>query len=124
MRTDITLRCGVKYTGNFQETVRQINSCMSMLMEKVGEMGFQPNSVTIFSKSSTIWMEVGFNVSTEKWICKTEIVSQPANSHMLQEYMNGVSCETDYDEVTRSNELKWRGHLLGVVIVKHRYQHR
>ena len=118
--------------GSSEELVEWLNKCISSVIEDEGDHRYKPTLIKLTDQKDytddgerIVWVDIKFKRTNEKIQYAAKVVEAPPSSTVYydtESWMNGVTCETNYEEVTRSTPLLWAGKGIGVVIVKDRYQ--
>lgn len=107
-----------------------LERCVSSILSEEGARHYKPTIIKIYDRedagddeSRMLWVEVKLKRNAETTHYSARVIcTKPEQFHETESRMNGVTCETDFDEVIRSNILKWKESGIGVVIVKNRYR--
>lgn len=107
-----------------------LERCVSSILREEGARRYRPTIIKICDREDygndegrMIWVEIKLKrtAETNHYFARV-ICTKPEQFHETESRMNGVTCETDYDEVIRSNILKWKESGIGIVIVTNRYR--
>ena len=118
--------------GSSKELVEWLDKCISTVIEEEENHRYKLTSIKITDQKDytddgerIVWVNIKFKRTKEKTQYIAKVVEAPPSATVYQDtenWMNGVTCETTYEEIARSTPLLWAGKGIGVVIVKDRYQ--
>ena len=117
--------------GSSKELVEWLDKCISSVLEEEGDHRYKPTLLKIADQKDytdderIVWVNIKFKRTKERTQYTAKVVEVPPSATVYQDtesWMNGVTCETAYEEVVRSTPLLWAGKGNGVVIVKEQYQ--
>ena len=117
--------------GSSKELVEWLDKCISSVLEEEGDHRYKPTLLKIADQKDytdderIVWVNIKFKRTKERTQYTAKVVEVPPSATVYQDtesWMNGVTCETAYEEVVRSTPLLWAGKGIGVVIGKEQYQ--
>lgn len=102
---------------------------VSSILSEEGARRYKPTMIKIYDREDyddddcrMLWVEIKLKRTTETNHCSARVIStNPEQFYETKSRMNGVTCETEFEEVIRSNIIKWNQRGLGIVIVKSRH---
>ena len=117
--------------GPSKELVEWLDKCISAIIEEEENRRYKPTFIKITDQKDytddgerIVWVDIKFKRTKEKTQYAAKVIEVQPSSTVYQDteaWMNGVTCETAYEEVARSVPFLWAGSGIGVVIVKDRY---
>ena len=117
--------------GSSEELVEWLNKCISSVIEDEGDHRYKPTLIKLTDQKDytddgerIVWVDIKFKRTKERTQYAAKVIEVQPSSTVYQDteaLMNGVTCETAYEEVARSVPFLWAGSGIGVVIVKDRY---
>ncbi len=130
MSKNLRVKIGKAFKLDSPNTLTEwLEKCISSVLEEEGENRFKPTFIKVTDQKDytdderIVWVEIKFKKTKERIQYYAKVVEAPPSPKVFydtEEWMNGVTCETNYEEITRSSPLLWMGRGIGVVIVKDR----
>ncbi len=125
MAKKLRVKVEKEFFEDWQNTpVDWLKERVSTIIKEECSHGYKPKDINLSNRrlpsgTDYVSVEMKFKKAKKTAEYKAEVIDlTPDLADQIDSWMNGVTCDTGYEEVARTQPIKWLGRAIGIVIVK------